>query len=102
MKRLAAAPAAIAVALFVSSCDTGARKDLPQENQRLVEDEATVYLQPDKFPNIVHRCDETTGMWTTTQGNVWIVYDDPACGATRGEGRAPIVLDNVPGSASAP
>lgn len=87
--------------VLLAGCDRGARKDPPQDSQNLVEGDVTVYLQPDKFPNIVHRCDGDTGMWTTTQGNVWVVYADPACGAPLGE-RAPIVLDNIPGTGTAP
>lgn len=84
-----------------AACDTGARKDLPQENQSLDSSTAQIYLFPDKFPNVAHKCDGDTGLWTTTDRNVWIVYSDPKCGAPLGEGREPIVLDNIPGSSSA-
>ena len=79
------------------ACDTGASKDLEQENQTLNSGTAQVYLMPDKFPNLTHKCDATTGMWTTTGGNVWIVYRDPLCG---GEGEI-TVFDNIPGSQTA-
>ena len=80
--------------LAVAACDTGARKDLPQDNQTLDETDATVYLFPDKFPNVTHKCGGTTGMWTTTQGNVWIVYEDRLCGGT---GQM-LVFSNISGS----
>jgi len=86
--------------LSAASCDRGARKDLPQENQQLDSSEAQVFLFPDQFPNVSHKCDDLTGIWTTTDRAVWIVYDDPQCGAPVGEGRQPIVLDNIPGSSS--
>jgi hypothetical protein len=68
--------------IAVPGCDTGGRKDLPNDNQMLDQSAATVIVNPDKFPNITHKCLKTTGFWTTTQGNVWIVYEDPACGGT--------------------
>lgn len=83
-----------AVSIFAASCDTGARKDLPQENQRLDESDADIIVMPDDYPNIAHKCSGTTGTWTTTDNAVWIVYRDPDCG---GEGE-PFVLDNIPGS----
>jgi hypothetical protein len=79
VRRLLIAATCVAV---LTACDTGARKDLPQDNQTLDETEATVILMPDKFPNITHKCLQTTGFWTTTQGNVWIVYEDRLCGGT--------------------
>ena len=79
--------------LALTACDTGARKDLPQENQKLDSTSATVILMPDKFPNITHKCLETTGFWTTTQGNVWIVYEDPLCGGTE----QMLVFSNISG-----
>lgn len=87
------------LALPIAACDTdrGARKDLPVDNQRLDESDAHVYLMPDQFPNIVHRCDSTLGIWTTTDRYVWIVYNDPSC-----DGTGPMtVLDNIPGSQEA-
>lgn len=83
--------------LALGACDTGARKDLPQENQELDSSTAQVYLMPDQFPNIVHKCEGTTGMWVTTGRNVWIVYQDLLCD---GNGTG-MVLDNIPGSQAA-
>jgi hypothetical protein len=91
--RTATAVVVSATALISLGCDRGARKDLEQDNQMFNTGTAVVYLNPDKFPNITHKCDETTGMWTTTQGNVWIVYNDRNCG---GEGPVTI-FDNIPG-----
>jgi hypothetical protein len=71
------------VMIFIlSGCDTGARKDLPDDQQTIDESEAVVVANPDGFPNVTHKCLQTTGFWTTTQGNVWIVYEDPQCGGT--------------------
>lgn len=91
MKRLLLAAALLALV----GCDRGARKDLPQDNQNLVEDQVDIYLFPDQYPNVAHRCvpEATTGIWTVTADWVWIVYNDPRCG---GEGEI-TVLDNVPG-----
>lgn len=86
------------VILLLTGCDTGARKDLPQENQTLDSSEAQVFLFPDGYPNVAHKCDNTTGIWTNTDRAVWIVYNDPQCGAPAVEGRDPIILDNIPGS----
>lgn len=85
----------IGLAAITVGCeiDRGARKDLPNSSQTLVENEVKVYLHPDRFPNVTHRCDETTGIWTTTDRAVWIVYGDPLCGGTA----AITVLDNIPG-----
>ena len=88
---------AVAATAMLTACDRGARKDLEQDDQVLNSGTAVVYLNPDKFPNITHKCDQTTGLWTTTQGNVWIVYNDRNCG---GEGEV-MIFDNIPGSSSA-
>ena len=87
--------------LLLSSCDDdrGARQDLPNSSQELVMDDVDVYLHPDRFPNVTHRCDDTTGIWTTTDRNVWIVYGDPLCG---GSNHQVVVLDNIPGGATTP
>lgn len=82
-----------ALITVLAACDRGARKDLPQEQQNLDESEAVVVVNPDKFPNLAHKCLDTTGIWTTTGGAVWIIYRDPKCG---GEGE-PFVIDNIPG-----
>jgi hypothetical protein len=84
------------LAIPITACDTdrGARKDLPINNQQLNESDAQVYLMPDQFPNVTHKCDGTLGIWTTTDRAVWIVYNDPRCD---GDGSGP-VLDNIPGS----
>jgi len=85
---------AVPALLFVAACtDTGAQKDLPQENQELNSATADIYLFPDGFPNIAHKCDGTTGMWTITDRNVWIIYEDLMCD---GDGTG-MVLDNIPG-----
>jgi hypothetical protein len=73
---------AACAATILTACDTGGRKDLPDDQQTLDESEAVVIVNPDKFPNITHKCLEQTGFWTTTQGNVWIVYEDRLCGGT--------------------
>jgi hypothetical protein len=88
----------VAVTLLVAAtaCDRGARKDLPQEQQNLDESEAVVVVNPDKFPNAAHKCVDTTGIWTTTGGAVWIVYRDLMCG---GEGGM-FVIDNIPGASA--
>ena len=88
---------AVATTLALTACDTGARKDLPQENQQFDESQALVVLNPDKFPNATHKCvaDGAVGIWATTQGNVWIVYNDPLCPGAEG---SPLVFDNIPGS----
>lgn len=80
--------------LVLVACDRGARKDLPNEAQNLDTSEAVVIVNPDKFPNITHKCLEGTGFWTTTQGNVWIVYNDPLCPGSEGE---PLVFSNIAG-----
>ena len=95
-RRTTAVVAVLAITLV--ACDTGARKDLSDEDQRLDESEAQIFLFPDGFPNVAHKCDNGTGIWTNTDRAVWIVYDDPQCGVPVGEGRTPIVLDNIPGS----
>jgi hypothetical protein len=87
------AAALIANIGLLAACDRGARKDLPQEQQNLDESEAIIVLNPDKFPNLAHKCLDTTGIWTTTDRAVWIIYRDPRCG---GEGE-PFVIDNIPG-----
>jgi len=81
--------------VLLAACDNdrGARQDLPNSSQNLVESEVEVYLHPDQFPNVTHRCDDTTGIWTTTDRAVWIVYGDPLCGGTS----RITVLDNIPG-----
>lgn len=92
--------AAVAAITVLAACDDdrGARKDLPNSQQEFDEDTANVILMPDRFPGMVWRCfgdDDTTGYYTTTDRGVWIVYNDPNCGALEG----PItVLDNVPGA----
>lgn len=97
MKRLLTLTAATLAVFAMTACDTdrGARKDLPVEQQQLDETDARVYLMPDAFPNIVHKCDGTTGLWTTTDRNVWIVYQDILCD---GDGTGQ-VFDNIPGGA---
>lgn len=75
-----------------AGCDRGARKDLPQRNQFLEESQVWVYVFPDRYPNLAHKCAGETGMWTDTDRDVWIVYHDPLCGA--GE-QMPIVIDNI-------
>jgi predicted small secreted protein len=87
------------LALPIAACDTdrGAQKDLPVSRQNLDETDASVYLFPDGFPNITHKCDGTTGLWTTTDRGVWIVYEDRLCD---GDGTG-MVLDNIPGSQGA-
>jgi len=98
MRNLAwAAPALLLVVAVGCDTDRGARKDLPVEQQQLDETDAHVYLMPDQFPNIVHKCDGSTGIWTTTDRNVWIMYQDILCD---GDGSGP-VLDNIPGAQSA-
>jgi hypothetical protein len=82
------------LALIACDTDRGARKDLPIDNQRLDETDAHVYLMPDQFPNIVHKCDGTTGIWVTTDRNVWITYQDLLCDGD-GTGKT---IDNIPGS----
>jgi len=82
----------VAVAAL-AACDTGARKDLPDENQKLDHSEAEIQLFPDKFPNTAHKCVGDVGTWTTTDRGVWIVYGDPKCG---GSGPT-LILTNVPG-----
>lgn len=84
------------VLLTITACDTGARKDLPNDAQILDESKATVVVNPDKFPNIAHKCLESTGFWTTTQGNVWIVYNDPLCPGSEGD---PLIFSNIAGRA---
>ena len=81
------------IVVLAASCDPGARKDLPDENQEQDKGTASVYLMPDGFPNITHKCDGTTGMWTTTDRGVWIVYQDILCD---GDGTGQI-LDNIAG-----
>jgi hypothetical protein len=85
------------VAVFVLvGCDRGARKDLPQSNQDVIDGNADVYLFPDKFPNLVHRCgDKGLGIWSTTDRWVWIIFNDPTCPGSEGE---MVVLDNIPGA----
>jgi hypothetical protein len=80
--------------LALVACDRGARKDLPQGSQNLDESTADIILMPDQFPNLAHKCLDTTGMWTVTDNWVWIVYNDRMCG---GEGDM-VVLDNIPGA----
>ena len=82
--------------ILLVGCDTdrGARKDLPDQQQVLEDSTAQVFLMPDKFPNITHKCEGSTGMWTTTDRSVWIVYQDTMCD---GDGTGQ-VLDNIPGA----
>jgi hypothetical protein len=98
MRNLAwAAPALLLVVALGCDTDRGAQKDLPVSRQNLDETDAAVYLFPDGFPNITHKCDGTTGLWTTTDRNVWIMYEDLLCD---GDGSGP-VLDNIPGAQAA-
>jgi hypothetical protein len=89
---------AFSLLLLLASCDDdrGARQDLPNSSQELVMSDVEVYLHPDMFPNVTHRCDDTTGIWTTTDRNVWVVYSDPLCGGTSDV----VVLDNIPGGSA--
>lgn len=97
MKKKIIGVLAVAGVLFGCDDDRGARKDLPNNNQTLDDSQATVYLFPDKYPNLAHKCDGTTGMWTTTDRGVWIIYDDVLCGGTVGG----LVLSNIPGQRQA-
>lgn len=97
-KYRAAFIAAITIVGLTAACSSrGARRDLPQDSQELNEGQATVYLFPDKFPNVAHKCDGTTGMWTTTDRGLWVVYDDVLCGGETGG----LVLSNIPGQRQA-
>jgi hypothetical protein len=86
----------ILLPLVLMACDDdrGARQDLPINNQELDKDTAKIFLMPDRFPNLAHKCEGTMGIWTTTDRHIWIVYNDPACD---GVGN-PFVLDNIPGA----
>ncbi len=99
MKKIKAALAALVLVAVLVGCDNdrGARKDLPNNSQMLDESVADIYLFPDRYPNLAHKCDETTGMWTTTDRGVWVVYDDILCGGTVGG----LVLSNIPGQRQA-
>ena len=79
--------------VLISCSDHGARKDLPQDNQKLDTTDASIIVMPDQFPNIAHKCQDTTGFWVTTDRLTVIVYNDPAC---HGEGTV-FVISNVPG-----
>jgi len=85
---------AVAAVVLLAACDRGARKDLPQSQQDEVQGNADVYQFPDRFPNAVHRCDGTLGIWVNTDRNMWIIYNDPKCPGAEGD---PFVIDNVPG-----
>lgn len=100
MRKILAIAAIGLMALVGCDTDRGANKDLPNQQQELDEGSAQIYLFPDGYPNVAHKCDETTqtGIWTVTDRHVWIYYNDPACG---GDGSGPII-DNIPGAKQAP
>ena len=95
-RAFAAVPLSVAALLGLTACDRGARRDLPNDSQDRDESDALVGRMPDQFPNVVHKClpDSTTGIWSLTRDDTWIVYNDPECGGTG----TILVLDNVPGA----
>lgn len=80
--------AAISLVVLLVIATTGcgqrddAKRDLPQDQQNLINPEVRVYRMPDGFPNITAFCTEGgTGMYATTRSDdsLIVVADDPAC-----------------------
>lgn len=81
--------------LGVAACsdhDNDARQDLPVDAQHNDLSDAQIVVMPDGFPNIAHKCLDTTGFWTTTDRTLIIIYNDRQCG---GEGDM-IVINGIP------
>jgi hypothetical protein len=78
MRRALVALALIALAACGDD-DEDARQDLPTENQMNDVSTATIVVFPDKFPNVAHKCLDTTGMWTTTDRILILIYNDHTC-----------------------
>lgn len=75
--------------------DNGARQDLPVENQQYDTSDVQVIVNPDGFPNVAHKCLESTGFWTTTDRTLILIYNDWLCpGATREKDM--VVINGVP------
>jgi hypothetical protein len=73
---------ALALGVLFLGCadnDNGARKDLPNENQTIDVSDAVIISMPDGFPNVAHKCLDSTGFWTTTDRITIIVYNDWQC-----------------------
>ena len=101
MKRLIALSAALGLsplAVFaLASCadDKDARQDLPKEQQQYDTSEAQIVVNPDGFPNVAHKCVESTGFWTTTDRTLILIYNDWLCpGSTREKDM--VVINGVP------
>lgn len=76
---LAAVP--LTIALGAGSCDEKGLGDAPVGDA--LEDERTVIVMPDGFPNLVVVCDGPTRVYVTTrEAPPAVVADHPAC---RGE-----------------
>lgn len=72
-----------ALALFGCNEDRTGHTDLPEDQQTVDVSGATIIAMPDGFPNVAHKCLETTGFWTTTDRTLILIYNDWACpGAT--------------------
>jgi len=97
--------AGIAACLMLMSCDdnrTG-HFDLPENKQTVDVSPAEIISNPDGFPNLAHKCLDTTGFWTTTDRTVIIIYNDHTCAGANLEaemtvinGVAQRVVVNVP------
>lgn len=57
------------------------QQDLPDEKVEANIGERLVYINPDKFPNVVAFCDGTTRIYVTTRDtqNFQVVPDHPSC-----------------------
>jgi len=87
----------VVLALVVVACDdsSGARQDLPKENQQYDTSDVQVVVNPDGFPNVAHKCLDGTGFWTTTDRTLILIYNDWLCpGATREKDM--VVINGVP------
>lgn len=95
MKRILRTLAPIAVVIGIAACgpsDKDARQDLPVNAQHNDLSDASIVVMPDGFPNIAHKCLNTTGFWTTTDRTLIIIYNDRQCG---GEGEM-VVINGIP------
>jgi hypothetical protein len=89
---------AVTVTGLAGACggdDGKARDDLTEEGITNDLSEALVVVNPDGFPNVAHKCVESTGFWTTTDRTLILIYNDWLCpGSTREQDM--VVINGVP------
>ena len=62
---------------------------------------ATVVVNPDGFPNVAHKCVQSTGFWTTTDRTLILIYNDWLCPGSNLE-KEMVVINGVPRDVVAP